>query len=348
MNKVDVGIVGLGTIAKRLHIPALSSFGDVRIKAVAEVDIKRGKKTAGKWNIPEIYEDYNEMYEKAGLDCVFVCLPNFLHYDAIGSALAHDIHVFCEKPMGLRSDNAFELVTIARKKSLVLAVGYNKRLEANFEKSVEITKSLRLGDILQAHAILVGSGPYAGWIPSSDWFFSDRYGVLYDLGSHLIDLIIYILSDRITEVSAVGVSTMYGVNVYDNIAGTFKTEKGTIGTLNVGWKVAAEYSAIQVYGTAGSLFASPFEIEVRHGSHGALENAIYHLKCAKKFLKMRPSEKGLTTVVREDRAFIDSVHGNAKPLVSGEDGLRVLEVLDAIAEALNRGGEKRNVSFHEL
>jgi UDP-N-acetylglucosamine 3-dehydrogenase len=275
------------------------------------------------------------------LDGVFVCLPNFLHYNAVKSALEHELHVFCEKPMGLNVDHARELVTLAKKKHLVLAVGYNRRLEKNYEKAAETVKSLTLGNILQAHGVLVTSGPYAGWIPSSDWFFNDKYGVLYDTGSHLIDILMNILADQITEVSATGISTMHGLNVLDNIAGVFKSKRGVIGTFNVGWKMAANYDAIQVHGTGGSVFADPLEIKVRHASYGSLELMADHIHSAKRIIganvggksgAKRPGE----TYFREDRAFVDSVINDDKPLVSGEVGLRVLEVLEGIKESIDK------------
>jgi predicted dehydrogenase len=323
MDKISIGIVGLGAIAKNMHVPVLSTFDDAEIKAAVEVDIKRGKQLAKKWN--------------------FVCLPNFLHFEAVKSALEHNLHVFCEKPMGLIGNEAFELVTMAKKRNLVLAVGYNRRLIKNYEEAAEIVKSLRLGNVLQAHGILVNDGPYAGWIPSSDWFFKDKYGVLYDSGPHLIDIMMHILSDKITEVSARGISTMYGLNVFDNIAGVFKTEKDVVGTFNVGWKIAGNYDSIQVHGTGGSLLANPIEVEVRHKGYGPLERVADHIKLTKKIIgaligtqTSRKSSDKLPdeTYIREDRAFVDAVLDNGNPLVSGEEGLRVLEVLEAIREAL--------------
>lgn len=339
-NKINIGIVGLGAIAKNMHVPVLSAFDDVVIKSAAEANIKRGEKFAKKWDIPEVYEDYNKMYNDIVLDAVFICLPNFLHYDAVKSALEHDIHVFCEKPMGLSADEAYELVKIAEKRNLVLAVGYNRRLEKNYEKAAEIVKSLRLGNILQAHGILVNAGPYGSWIPSSDWFFNDKYGVLYDSAPHLISIIMQILSDNITEVSARGVSTMHGLDVFDNIAGVFKTEKGIVGTFNVGWKSAAGYDSIQVHGTGGSVSANPLEVEVRHGSYGTLDRVADNIKSATKIIgdqvgRMGGDKRPGYTYFKEDRTFINAVLNDDKPLVSGEDGLRVLEVLEGIKASMN-------------
>lgn len=352
MNKTNIGIVGLGAIAKNMHIPVLSTFEAVNIISAAEVDVKRGEEFAKKWNISKVYGGYTEMYEDSDLDAVFICLPNFLHYDAVKGALEHDLHVFCEKPMGLSTDDAFELVQMARKKNLVLSVGYNRRLEKNYEDAARVVKSLRLGDILQAHGILVNAGPYTGWIPSSDWFFNDKYGVLYDSGPHLMDMMMHILSDRIVEVSARGASTMHGINVFDNIAGVLKTEHGTLGSFNVGWRMGAGYDSIQVHGTGGSVFANLLKVEVRYGSYNALDMIADCFKSSKRIIgeqvknqsgEKRPGE----TYLMEDRAFIDAVRSGRDPLVSGEDGLRVLEVLEGIRESLD-DGKVVEVRSHEL
>ena len=350
MDKISIGIVGLGTIAKNAHIPTLSTFEDVVIKSAAEVDVKRGEKFTERGNITEIYEDYNKMYDDSDLDAVFICLPNVLHYESVKSALEHNLHVFCEKPLGLRSDEAFELVKMAKKRNFVLAVGYNRRLEKNYEKAAKIVKSLKLGTILQAHGILVNAGPYASWIPSSDWFFNDKYGVLYDSGPHLIDIMMHVLSDQITEVSARAISTMHGLNVFDNIAGVFKTEKDVVGTFNVGWKTAANYDSIQVHGTGGSVFANPLEVKIRHGSYGSLEKVADHIKSVKKIIgsqagRMSGDKRPNETYFKEDRAFVDAVLNDGHPLVSGEDGLRVLEVLEAIKESLD-SKKLVNVKIH--
>ncbi len=352
MNKINIGIVGLGAIAKNMHIPVLSTFEDVDITSAAEVDVKRGEKFAKKWNISKVYGDYTEMYEDSDLNAVFVCLPNFLHYDAVKSALEHDLPVFCEKPMGLSADDASELVRIAQKKNLVLAVGYNRRLEKNYEEAARVVKSLRLGDILQAHGILVNAGPYAGWIPSSDWFFNDKYGVLYDSGPHLVDMMMHILSDRIVEVSTRGISTMHGINVFDNIAGVFKTDNGVLGSFNIGWRMGVGYDTIQVHGTGGSVFANSLKVEVRHGSYNALDMIADCFKSSKRVIgeqaskqsgEKRPGE----TYFMEDRAFVDAVLNGGSPLVSGENGLRVLEVLEGIRESLE-DGKVVEVRRHEL
>lgn len=352
MDKVKVGIVGLGSIAKKMHIPILSSFGDVEIISAAELNSNKERKFAEKWNIGSLYDDYEKMYDEVNIDSVFICLPNFLHYKAVKSALNHNINVFCEKPMGINAEEAYELVSIAKDRNLILAVGYNRKLEAKYKEAAHIVKESTLGNILQINATFVNPGPYAGWIPNSDWFFKDKYGVLYDSGPHLIDLIMHVLSDQITEVFATGISTMHGIKVYDNIVGFFKTEKGTIGTFNLGWKIATNYDSIQIHGTGGSVLVTPFEVDVRYANNGPLEKTLMHMGAIKEIVgtqvrrageKKRPND----TYTQEDRALIDAILQKGDTLASGLEALRVLEILDAIKQSLDTGNIVR-IDKHEM
>lgn len=352
MKKVRLGIVGLGAIAKKAHLPALSTIPDIEIVAAAEVSPKTSKKMAAQWNIPAIYQDYNEMFQEAALDAAMICLPCGLHSRAVKSALMHDLHVFCEKPMGTTTGDALEIVKTAEKKDLILAVGYNRRLEKRYEEMARLVQSRSLGRVMQTYGILVHPGPYAGWIPSSDWFFADTYGVLADSGSHLMDLFRFILSDPIVSVYAEGVSTMYGVNVIDTVAGVFRTEQNSVGTFMFGWKVATTYDSVQVHGTGRSALASPMELELRHASYGSMERIADHISLAGKIARDQIAHArggfGLgDTYVLEDRAFANAVLHHSPPVANGEDGLRTLEVLEAIQKSITTKSEVE-VDFHPV
>jgi UDP-N-acetylglucosamine 3-dehydrogenase len=340
-NKLRIGIVGLGSIAKLAHIPILVGFPDVEILAAAEKDEITGEVVAKKWKIPKIYSSYIEMYEDGHLDAVFICLPNFLHVPAVREALKNGIHVFCEKPMGLSSLDARDLVIMAKNNDCVLAVGYNQRMIKNYKDAKEIVASTRLGSILQIHGVHLNAGPYASWIPSSDWFFNDKFGVLYDTGPHLIDLIRFILSDNIVEISASGICTMESFKIYDNISGNFITENNSLGTFSIGWKEAVYSNSFEVHGTGGSVIVNPEEIQTRYWAYGDYERVIYHSDSIKKIFRSQLNQaRGRTSTEDayrdEDRAFIDAIRGHSTSIVSGEDGLRVLEVLDAIKTSIEQ------------
>lgn len=344
MNKVKVGIVGLGAIAQRMHLPVLATLKNVKLEAVAEINRRRASKIAKKWNISEIYDDYDKMYENSKIQAVFVCLPNFLHYEAVYKALNHDLHVFCEKPMGTNSQEGFKLVSEARRRKLFLAVGYNRRLNKNYKKAAQIIKSMKLGRITTIHGALVNLGPYAEWMPRSDWFFDKKSGgVLMDSGSHLFDLITYILSDRPVTVHAQA-SNIYDLDVYDNVGGTFRTDNGTIGTFNVAWAVANKSDALQVNGTAGSLHVDSLVTQEVYGRSDPLDKLVSHTRHALEILSLatrtlRRGKLPSETYFEEDQSFIDCIlQEHKRPCVTGEEALRILEILEATELSIEKGG----------
>ena len=343
MDEIKVGLVGLGAIATSTHLPTLLSIDGVNVTAAAETDRKTLERIARRHRIASTYRAYDEMYDKEDLDAVFVCLPNFLHYRAVKRALENELNVFCEKPMGLDADEAARLVRLARRKRLKLAVGYNKPLDPGFEAAGKMVASMKLGRILQVHGTYIAAGPYAGaWQPRSDWILNDKFGALYDLGSHLFSLMLCVLSDTIESVSAKAIRTMYDVEVLDNIAGVFRTKELILGTFNVGWKTAAFGHTIEVYGTGASILASSNELETHYRGYGDLEKTAGHLRFAKDLLfrNLRnvgnPQSQSLS-YLKEDNAFVEAVRSGRNPLMDGELGLRVLEVLEAVKRSIETG-----------
>ena len=338
-----IGIVGLGAIARNMHIPVLSNFKDVNIDVVADIDKGGVEKVVKRFKIRKAYQNYEEMFEESQLDAVFISVPPIAHYVVAKSALEHGLHVFCEKPMGISSSQAMELVRASQKRNLVLQVGYNLRGVKNYVRAAKIIEGMRLGRILQVHATMTRPGPYVGWMPNGEWHLEkEGGGVLYDLGSHLLDLINYILSEKIVDISAKSIETMH-LNIVDNIAGAFETESGAIGTVNIGWRAGINFDSIEIHGTAGYAFVNPLEFEEVYGSFDMLGKALYHARAAKHVLTegihLLISKNVLDTYTEQDRSFIDSINAHVckRPYASGEDAAHTLMVIEAFKNSLKTG-----------
>ena len=74
MENLKVGIVGLGGIATRMHIPALATIPNVTIQAGAEINQQQAERTQRRFGIPHIYSSYEEMFSQETLDAVYICL----------------------------------------------------------------------------------------------------------------------------------------------------------------------------------------------------------------------------------------------------------------------------------
>lgn len=340
MQNLRIGIIGLGGIATRMHIPALLSIPGVTILAGAERNPQQAERTQRRFDIPRVYDAYQKMLDKEELDAVYVCLPNILHADATRRALERGLHVFCEKPMGLSATEAASLARLAQERGRLLMPGYNMRYVPNYQRARDLVHGKRIGKILQIQATMAKPGPYIGWDPKSDWYYDpDNIGVLYDQGSHAIDLIRYVCGVEITQVHVTAATTLPGLEVTDSIVATFRTDREAVGTLNLTWGACANLDMLTVHGTAGSVIASWNYFEHLKPIGGGiskmatlLNNAsaiVRRLLCS---LARLPGTPDPYVSISQD--FVGSVCTGASLTVSAWDGVRALEVLDMMASSL--------------
>jgi len=244
--------------------------------------------------------------------------------------------------MGTDAEKALELVELSKNKELILAVGYNRRLDERYQRVAETIRSRKLGRILQVQGTFINSGPYAGWSPTTEWFFEDKYGLLYDSGCHMVDLLMQVLDDDMVEVSAQGISTLKGFNVLDNISCVFKTRKNILGGFIIGWQAAINHDSMAIHGNGGSLFTDPLETEFMHGGSGALEKIRDNLKSSQRIVGTFISRSGRgdipdETFFEQDKSFINAIIKGTQTPATGEDALKVLKVLDGIKKSLKSG-----------
>lgn len=342
-EKLRVGMIGLGGIATRAHLPALTARHDVAIQAGAEIDTYQAGRTQQRFGIPKVYAAYQEMLEREQLDAVYVCLPNALHYQAASAALRRGLHVYCEKPVGLCAQQAKDLAEQAEREGLVLMPGYHLRFHEHFLRARQLLEERRLGKILQVQASAVYSGPYRGWDPKSDWSFDPRSGgPLYDWGSHLLDLLVYITSLDIETVFATAQKSLPGLPLMDNIVAAFQANKGIVGTLNLAWGARGNLLMLQIHGTAGSLLVSDDYYEHRTPQGGGLNKLGTLVGNAHEILTQKAgavirhkSSEGL--YAKAAQCFIEAIRGQVQLQLATWDAVQVHHVLAAIADSIEQG-----------
>ena len=113
-DQIRVGIIGTSWYADRVHLPNLKSHAGAQIAAICGRNRARAQEMADKYAIPEVYTDYRQMLEQAGLDAVVIAAPDDLHYPMTMDALAGGLHVLCEKPMALSAQQAREMTEKAQ------------------------------------------------------------------------------------------------------------------------------------------------------------------------------------------------------------------------------------------
>lgn len=165
------------------HAPFLLYNPHFKIKKILE-----RTKSNSATIIPDakIVRSYEEILEDADIDLIVVNSPNFLHYKMCEQALLHGKHVVLEKPFTVTVEEGRDLIELAKKKGLVLSVYHNRRFDSGHKTVKEILDKKLLGNlkIFEAHF-----DRFRSEIGPKKWKEEENpgAGILYDLGSHLID-----------------------------------------------------------------------------------------------------------------------------------------------------------------
>jgi predicted dehydrogenase len=171
-DRVRVGLVGAGSHAYRNILPALT-YLPVTLTAVCDVDLERAQVTAAQYGAPGAYASLEEMLAAEELDAVLLCVSPQLHPQLAITAFRAGVHVWLEKPAGMRSSEVADM--IAARGDLVGVIGYKKAFMPATRKVAELLAredSGPLRSILARYPISVpsdGAGvlerrEFSGWL----------------------------------------------------------------------------------------------------------------------------------------------------------------------------------------
>ena len=183
VNLIQTAITSFGMSGQVLHAPFLMYNPNFKIVKVLE----RTKNISSRI-LPdvEIVRNYQDILEDATIDLVVVNTPNFLHFEMCKKALLHGKHVVVEKPFTNSVEEGEELIGLAKEKNLQLSVYHNRRFDNGHKTVKEILKKKLLGNLKIFEAHFDRFRPEIG---PKKWKEAENpgAGILYDLGSHLID-----------------------------------------------------------------------------------------------------------------------------------------------------------------
>lgn len=344
---VGVAVIGCGSISQWSHLPAYAAMAETgltKIVAVCDSVTERAAEMAAKYQA-KAYTDYQSLLKNTEIQAVSVCTPNFIHAEVSIAALNAGKHVLCEKPMAVTAAEAEAMIAAttaaAAKSGLKLMIAQSQRFAPAHIKAKAIVESNVLGKIFSFDTAFCHGGP-EGWCADKSnktWFFrknAAHFGAMGDLGVHKIDLIHYLLGEKIVETAAfIGTFAKKDENdqlisVDDNAVCILKTEHGILGQLTAAWTHAAgENNYTRIYGENGILriYDDPDYAIIVTKKDG---ETIYH-KLREIFTNDKPEPNGVY------KAFIGSIIHGTEPPVNGCDGYQALKVILACFESSRTG-----------
>jgi len=337
---VRFGIIGCGSIARHRHLPELADNPDAEIVAVCDIVPSRAEEMGKKYDARP-YKKYEDLLALDEIDAVVVCTPNYLHAPITIAALKAGKHVLCEKPMATSRAEAEEMIATAEENGRFLMIGHNQRLMAPHVKAKELLDSGKLGRVLTFRTCFGHGGP-EGWCidKSKDtWFFKKQkafVGAMGDLGVHKADLIRWLLGEEVEEVAAF-VTTLdksYSddtlIDVDDNATCVLRMEGGAIGNLIASWTYyGGEDNDTVLYCEKGVMRLTndpDFQVKVDYANG---EREYWRVG------EIATNEKQVSSGIPD--MFVESIVQGKKPEISGEEGMKALDIILACLQSAETG-----------
>lgn len=183
-----VGLVGYGLAGSVFHAPLISATEGLVLDTVVTSDAERRKQASAEFPDVRFASSADELWGRAGeLDLIVVASPNKTHVPIAKAALAAGLPVVVDKPLAGTAAEARELAALAEERGLLLSVFQNRRWDNDFLTLAHLIGNGDLGDVQRFESRFERWRPQlkGGWRESGDP--EDIGGLLYDLGSHVVD-----------------------------------------------------------------------------------------------------------------------------------------------------------------
>lgn len=321
MEKVRIGIVGAGYIGN-VHSRIYGRDERAAVAAVFDIIPERAHRLAAAAGA-RACGTREELFQLC--DAVLVCAPNRTHKEIALNAIVEGKHVFCEKPFSIGTADAEELYNAAAGSGRVFQVGHNRRFAPVYVK----LRELLAADTPHSAHIKMNRGelknpPWTGDVGVTG-------GFLYETTIHLFDMARHQFGE-IVEVVAYGSEHEYPE--IDEFSILFRFASGFHCTFasssDASWHFPFE--RIEVFCHHRTIMTEEMErLTDSDGMDPNFRTYSFHMS----------EKEERWGYVQEDRAFIDSIIEGNGPPVTAADGLRSVEIVEAVYEAIRSGDRVR-------
>jgi myo-inositol 2-dehydrogenase / D-chiro-inositol 1-dehydrogenase len=330
-GKVKVGIIG-SQFEADIHAASFRIMPEeAQVVAVCSPTPGHPEALAERYGIPRVFHDYREMLKDNEIEMVTITAPNYLHAEMTREAALAGKHVVCEKPLCMTLEEADEMVDVCRRQGVLLMYAEELFFTPKYVKAKEMADQGAFGKVY----LVKQSEKHFG--PHSDWFWDVNLsggGVFMDMGCHGIAFCHWFLNrPAIKSVFCQMGTYVHGDKTQgeDNSICILEFENNAVGVVEDSWaRRGGMDDCIEVYGEGGVTYGdlhmgNALPTFSEHGYGYAVEKA--------------PSTQGWSFPVFEElwnygfpqemRHFARCVRGKEEPLVTGEDGRLVMEILHA-------------------
>lgn len=349
MDKIRIGLVGVGGIMNGAHIPQYAQCNDSEITAICDINPEALRSTGERLGLPEDrwFADYRQLMDSGLVDAVDIATPDAVHCEIAVAAVERGLPFSSEKPMGMSYRQVKEVCDAAKEAGLEGMVCFSWHYFPYLRLIRELISDGRLGEIYHIYIRCIkDSGLWEG--RRLEWRFDGKQsasGVMGDLCSHMFDIARFLGNEFDSVCADAGIfikermelnsDRMAPVTTWDWCNALARMENGANATFQISrtTKYIGNWIQVELYGSKGRLFYS----------NDAVKGEELELQCGAEVEHPKPQERHRAN---QSQAYLNILRGNTDGLEATlENGCRCQAVLDAAFRSVAEG---RWVSVREI
>ncbi len=345
-DEISVGLLGLS----HLHPPSYMTLfqGIPGTAVVAAADANPTVLERFLQNFPmRGYADWRELLEKERLDLALIFLPHADCPDAAVACAARGVHVLVEKPMAASAEGARRMIAAAEKAGVILSTPYVWRYHPVVRQMKRLIEQGITGHIVGCEG-RCAAGRLSRYIEGNAGWMLEKArsggGPMLNLGVHWIDLYRWLLADEVAEAMGKNVRVNPQYDIEDNSFALLTFTRGTVLVLDISYTVPDCYPFgrdlyLALRGAAGVLSWSPSFEGARERLFVCSDSGDYSQPDHQHLDFELPAQPGYGGVMGLHflADLVESVRRGKPPAITGQDGLKALEVVEAIYQSAESG-----------
>ncbi len=331
------GIIGTGMIAG-FHAQAISQLDNARLVSVHDIAADRANAFAKEKGC-QAYDNLDKFLADNDLDVVTICTPSGSHMEPAIAAAKHGKHVICEKPLDVSLERIDKMIEAHQKAGTQLGAVFNARFEPVNQALKKLITAGRLGRVTYG-------GGYVPWyrVPeyysASEWKGTRKFdggGALMNQGSHTVDLLQWLMGQRVKRVTAFTATSFHKIEVEDCAAAALEFENGALGILFASTSMyPGVASRVEIGGTEGTFISESTALKYLSLKDQTGEEDEF----VKKFGGAGDAQgAGDPAAIRADNhrhnfaAFLKAMDAGKTPELDGQEARKAVQTILAVYES---------------
>jgi predicted dehydrogenase len=330
MKRVAVGVIGVGTFGE-VHARIYSEHPCAELVAVSDIDKARAEKVGAAYKA-KAYVRYEEMLKDPRIEAVSIVVPDMAHRDPCVAAANAGKHILLEKPLATSVEDGKAILEAVQRNKVTMMVDFMNRWSPPFSLAKKSLDSGEIGELLYINMKLND----AIYVPTKMLSWAGSSSVLWFLGSHAIDLALWLAGSPVEEVFCTSTSKVLkgmGIPTADFYHSVLQFKGGAVANIENSWILPEsgptlfEFTA-EIVGTKG-------KIDIDTARNGCIiKSTPQKYQCPDTYclVEVAGQMRGFGHTAMDH--FISCVAEKKAPWIENASSLRVTELITKLEESV--------------